>query len=96
MRVRLVSREEVWASAGVQGGWVGGCGCDKGHYLKVRCLNLKTSTGLLLGAAQVSFRGLYLRSGRQRAKGTIKIISAQTAIAPNNKQPPEGSPLKRP
>jgi len=26
--VRSVSREEVWASAGVQGAWVGGCGCE--------------------------------------------------------------------
>ena len=26
MRVRSVSREEAWASAGVQGAWVGGCG----------------------------------------------------------------------
>ena len=25
LRVRSVSREEVWASAGVQGAWVGGC-----------------------------------------------------------------------
>ena len=23
-----VAREEVWASAGVQGAWVGGCGCE--------------------------------------------------------------------
>ena len=33
MRVRSVSREEVWASAGVQGAWVGGCGaftCPRG------------------------------------------------------------------
>ena len=28
LRVRSVSREEVWASAGVQGAWVGGCGCE--------------------------------------------------------------------
>jgi hypothetical protein len=28
LRVRLVSREEAWASAGVQGAWVGGCGCE--------------------------------------------------------------------
>jgi len=28
LRVSLVSREEVWASAGVQGAWVGGCGCE--------------------------------------------------------------------
>jgi hypothetical protein len=26
--VRSVSREEVWASAGVQGAWVSGCGCE--------------------------------------------------------------------
>ena len=26
MRVRSVSRGKVWASAGVQGAWVGGCG----------------------------------------------------------------------
>jgi len=26
LRVRSVSREEIWASAGVQGAWVGGCG----------------------------------------------------------------------
>ena len=26
MRVGSVSREEVWASAGVQGAWVGACG----------------------------------------------------------------------
>ena len=28
LRVRSVSREEVWASAGVQSAWVGGCGCE--------------------------------------------------------------------
>ena len=28
LRVRSVSREEVWASAGVQGAWVNGCGCE--------------------------------------------------------------------
>jgi len=28
LRVRSVSREEVWASAGMQGAWVGGCGCE--------------------------------------------------------------------
>ena len=28
LRVRLVSREEAWASAGVQGAWVSGCGCE--------------------------------------------------------------------
>jgi len=28
LRVRSVSREEVWASVGVQGAWVGGCGCE--------------------------------------------------------------------
>ena len=28
LRVRSVSREEVWASAGVQGALVGGCGCE--------------------------------------------------------------------
>jgi hypothetical protein len=28
LRVRSVSREEVWASAGVQGAWVSGCGCE--------------------------------------------------------------------
>jgi len=27
LRVRSVPREEVWASAGVQGAWVDGCGC---------------------------------------------------------------------
>jgi hypothetical protein len=27
LRVRSVSREEVWASAGVQSAWVSGCGC---------------------------------------------------------------------
>ena len=27
-RARLVSREETWASAGVQGAWVSGCGCE--------------------------------------------------------------------
>ena len=37
LRVRSVSREEVWASAGVQGAWVGGCGCetDKGVFVFV-------------------------------------------------------------
>jgi len=28
LRVRSVSRGEAWASAGVQGAWVGGCGCE--------------------------------------------------------------------
>ena len=28
LRVRSVSKEEVWASAGVQGAWVSGCGCE--------------------------------------------------------------------
>jgi hypothetical protein len=28
LRVRSVSREEVWASAGVQGAWVSGCRCE--------------------------------------------------------------------
>ena len=28
LRVRSVSREEAWACAGVQGAWVGGCGCE--------------------------------------------------------------------
>jgi hypothetical protein len=28
LRVRSVSREEVLASAGVQGAWVSGCGCE--------------------------------------------------------------------
>ena len=28
LRVRSVSREEVWASAGMQGAWVSGCGCE--------------------------------------------------------------------
>ena len=28
LRVRLVSGGEVWASAGVQGAWVSGCGCE--------------------------------------------------------------------
>ena len=28
LRVRSVSREEAWASAGVQGAWVSGCGCE--------------------------------------------------------------------
>jgi hypothetical protein len=28
LRVRSVSRGEVWASAGVQGAWVSGCGCE--------------------------------------------------------------------
>ena len=28
LRVRSVSSEEVWASAGVQGAWVGGCGSE--------------------------------------------------------------------
>ena len=28
LRVRSVSREEVWESAGVRGAWVGGCGCE--------------------------------------------------------------------
>ena len=37
LRVRSVSREEVWLSAGVQGAWVGGCGCeaDKGVFVFV-------------------------------------------------------------
>ena len=30
LRVRSVSREEAWASAGVQGAWVSGCGCEAG------------------------------------------------------------------
>ena len=28
LRDRLVSREEVWASAGVRDAWVSGCGCE--------------------------------------------------------------------
>ena len=28
LRVRTMSRGEVWASAGVQGAWVSGCGCE--------------------------------------------------------------------
>ena len=28
LRVRSVSREEAWASVGVQGAWVSGCGCE--------------------------------------------------------------------
>ena len=28
LRVRSVSREEAWASAGVQGAWVSGCGYE--------------------------------------------------------------------
>ena len=28
LRVRSVSREEAWASAGVQDAWVSGCGCE--------------------------------------------------------------------
>ena len=28
LHVRSVSREGAWASAGVQGAWVGGCGCE--------------------------------------------------------------------
>ena len=28
LRVRSVSREEAWASAGVQGAWVSGYGCE--------------------------------------------------------------------
>ena len=28
LRVGSVSREEVWESAGVQGPWVSGCGCE--------------------------------------------------------------------
>ena len=28
LRMRSVSREEAWASAGVQGAWVSGCGCE--------------------------------------------------------------------
>ena len=28
LRVRSVSRGEVWASAGMQGAWVSGCGCE--------------------------------------------------------------------
>ena len=28
LRERSVSRGEVWASAGVQGAWVSGCGCE--------------------------------------------------------------------
>ena len=28
LRVRSVPREEAWASAGVQGAWIGGCGCE--------------------------------------------------------------------
>ena len=39
LRVRSVSREEVWASAGVQGAWMGGCGCgceaDQGVFVFV-------------------------------------------------------------
>ena len=28
LRVRSVSREEAWASTGVQGAWVSACGCE--------------------------------------------------------------------
>ena len=28
LRVRSVSREGAWASAGVQGAWISGCGCE--------------------------------------------------------------------
>ena len=28
LRVRSVSRGEAWASAGGQGAWVSGCGCE--------------------------------------------------------------------
>ena len=28
LRVRSVSREEAWASAGVNDAWVSGCGCE--------------------------------------------------------------------
>ena len=37
LRVRSVSREEAWASTGVQGAWVSMCGCeaDKGMLKKV-------------------------------------------------------------
>ena len=28
LRGRSVSREKAWASAGVQGAWVSGCGCE--------------------------------------------------------------------
>ena len=28
--VRSMSREEAWASAGIQGAWMGGCGCEAG------------------------------------------------------------------
>jgi hypothetical protein len=28
LRVRSMPREEAWASAGVQGAWVSGCGCE--------------------------------------------------------------------
>jgi hypothetical protein len=28
LRVRSLSREGAWASAGVQGAWVSGCGCE--------------------------------------------------------------------
>ena len=30
LRVRSVSREDAWASAGVKDAWVSGCGCEAG------------------------------------------------------------------
>jgi len=51
LRVRLVSREEVWASAGVEGAWVGGCRRARHPgVVKVKgwhCTNLKLARVLL-------------------------------------------------
>ena len=54
LRVRSVSREEAWASAGVQVAWVSGCGCeaDKGVLWSQRPSLLWCSpTGAMQGTA---------------------------------------------
>ena len=66
MRVRSVSRGEVWASAGVQGAWVGGCGCeaDKGHQAHaLRVMDLKC--GLLRPRCPMRPRAAYPRKSQK-------------------------------
>ena len=69
MRVRSVSREEVWASAGVQGAWVGGCGCEAVFGAPVTAASSRWG-GLACGLLPLNYQPLDGRVGmRVRCRG---------------------------
>jgi len=75
LRVRSVSREEIWASAGVHGAWVGGCGCeaDKGVFVFVESEALEFEFARRLNNRAPKLEPKLAPNGRRTPNGLVDL-----------------------